>query len=122
MVVNELLFLVLLQVGVDSVNYMGLKIVVEILRSAKVHVMVDVCLYFDYGCETSCVEQFVEVVELGIELFMVDGLVLLIEDNINLMWQVVGLVHLCGISVEVEVGWVSCDLYVMFDEICRIMI
>ena len=121
MAANELSLSVLLQVGVDSANYMGLKTAVETLRSAKAHAMVDVCLHFDHGRETSRVEQLAEVVELGIESLMVDGSALPIEDNINLTRQVVGLAHPRGISVEAEVGRVSRDPHATPDEIRRIM-
>ncbi len=121
MAANELSLPVLLQVGIDSAHYMGLKTAIQTLKSAKAEAKVDVCLHFDHGRQTSRIEQLAEVIELGIESVMVDGSALPIEDNISLTKQVVGLAHPRGISVEAEVGRVSRDPNATTEEIRKIM-
>ncbi|RHR30273.1 class II fructose-bisphosphate aldolase [Clostridium sp. AF19-22AC] len=73
---------------------------IEKCRSAKV----PVCVHLDHG---PSIEAVMQAIHYGCTSVMIDGSSLPFQENIKLTKKVVELAHMCGVSVEAEIGHVA---------------
>lgn len=118
---EELSTPVFLQVGIESMEYMGLDMAYKILLEAKRKAHVDICVHLDHGPKLSNINQLREAIKMGFESIMVDGSSLSLEDNISLTKKVVEMAHPRGICVEGELGRVSRNINATREEIAQLM-
>lgn len=72
----------------------------ERCRNARV----PVCVHLDHG---PSLEAVMQAIHYGCTSVMIDGSSLAFEENIALTKKVVELAHMCGVSVEAEIGHVA---------------
>lgn len=92
---------VIVQTSKSAIEYMGLEIVVDMVKILSSKLDVDVCLNLDHGADFEICKQCIDA---GYTNVMIDASSLPFEQNVELTKKVVEYAHARNVSVEAELG------------------
>ena len=92
---------VIVQTSKSAIDYMGLEVIVDIVKNLSKGLDIDVCLNFDHG---KSFEDVKKCIDAGYTNVMIDASSLPFEENVNLTKQVVDYAHKKNVTVEAELG------------------
>ena len=92
---------VIVQTSKSAIDYMGLEVIVDIVKNLSEGLDIDVCLNFDHG---KSFEDVKKCIDAGYTNVMIDASSLPFEENIKLTKQVVDYAHKKNVTVEAELG------------------
>jgi|SRR5215813_1296129 len=101
---NALNVSIILQTTEATINYLGLKMIVSMARTAADEIEQPVALHLDHG---ATYELAARCIEHGYTSVMIDGSKLPFRENCELTRRVVELAHSTQVSVEGELGHVT---------------
>lgn len=92
---------VIVQTSTSAIKYMGLDVVVAMVKELSKNLTIDVCLNLDHGKDLNLIKQ---CIDKGYTNVMIDASDLPLEENIKITKQVVEYAHKFGVTVEAELG------------------
>ena len=92
---------VIVQTSKSAIDYMGLEVIVDVVKNLSKGLDIDVCLNFDHG---KSFEDVKKCIDAGYTNVMIDASSLPFEENVNLTKQVVDYAHKKNVTVEAELG------------------
>lgn len=95
---------IILQTTESTINYLGLRLIVNMAHAAAEEMKQPVALHLDHG---DTYDLSARCIEAGYTSVMIDGSKLSFVDNCNVTRRVVELAHSNGVSVEGELGHVG---------------
>jgi tagatose 1,6-diphosphate aldolase GatY/KbaY len=101
---RELALPLILQTTEQTIDYLGIELVLGLARGAAQAIDTPLALHLDHGKTRGIAER---AIEAGYSSVMIDGSALPFEQNVELTRAVVQAAHARGVSVEAELGHVG---------------
>lgn len=92
---------VIVQTSKSAIEYMGLKVIVPMVKALCQNLSIDVCLNFDHGKDLETIKACIDE---GYTNVMIDASDLPYEENVKITKQVVQYAHKHNVTVEAELG------------------
>lgn len=95
---------IIIQMSIDSANYIGMEVLVSVVKNMADSQMVDVVLHLDHARDFNEIKR---AIDCGFTSVMYDGSHLPFKENILKTRAVVEYAHRFGVSVEGELGTIG---------------
>lgn len=92
---------VIVQTSKSAIDYMGLNIIVDMVKNMCKELTIDVCLNLDHGKDFEFIKKCIDA---GYTNVMIDASHLNFEQNVELTKKVVDYAHTKNVTVEAELG------------------
>jgi fructose-bisphosphate aldolase class II len=92
---------VIVQTSKSAIEYMGLNVIVPMVKALCQNLSIDVCLNLDHGKDFEIAKACIDA---GYTNVMIDASDMSFDDNVNITKKVVEYAHKNGVSVEAELG------------------